>query len=230
MATIYTDPFMYLTIHKRLAAQPSVEWANTYAFAWETGSPAGDARYTKMVDIANAFFRFERAFHLNIVQFVRGVWSTETPEPPNTTPENHLTVPFETNNLGTRTISGSYQAMDLDAVLWIGKQVMAGSEGKLFYRGCLDQAMMEASNPAEITLDFDAAPTIDLIADFATARNTEIEDYFTPLGPTADNVRLVMFYQPLVGSLIARSILLLYIKGATRNKRNKKFFNTGGGS
>lgn len=229
MATIYTDPFMTLRIYKELANQPTVDWSNEYHFSIPS-SLTGEARYTKLVEIANQFFRFERGFHLNTVRFSRAVWSTQSPEPPGTTPENHLSISFPTNNIGLRTIAASYTMVDLDGVIFCGKEVQAGSEGKLFYRGVMDTSMIEGNAPEKLTLDFDSATTQALVTAFGGVRNTEIQKYFYPLDPAADGVYTGMFYQPATGPLIFRFINLIYIKGATRNKRNKKFFNTGTGA
>lgn len=216
---------MVLTIKKRVIARPSLKWVNKYEFDFAT-APAGDARLVALQSVAAAFMRFERAIHLNMVEIEGAVWSTYHPEVAGSTPENHYSVPPPEDNAGDRPVTPSYNASPLGCVLWVSKEVLAGNMGRLFYRGVLDDSMRAGGLNEKTTLAWESATTLNLIDEFADAREAEIRPYLEPITVAAEGVRLVMFYTTTEGTIISRAVADLFINGATDNKFNHKYFDT----
>lgn len=197
--------YVTLRIYKRLTANPSLVWANTYEFH----STANIAQ-TDVDDLVGAWSGFEQAMHLVGVHFDRAVVSTWVEDGTPYDPTSFITVPLSLD--GTRPQPSD--ALSLNNVLFIRRQTDFGQNGKLFLRRCLVESEVNA-----------AAGTLSLLN--ASALQIEVQGALASSGAGAYLGAGNGTFQAVMKSnlLLNREIQSLVVAGARVMQFNNRYFD-----
>lgn len=122
-------------IYKRLAQRQDLVWANTYELN-VIGSGVGNNEAAAK-DVVNLLAEWEAGFHLEGVQFDRGVLSTWVPDGEPYDPFSFVSEPL-TAVLGTRPIGSDRSP--LQVCLLVRREVTSGRTGRALYRGVIEEA------------------------------------------------------------------------------------------
>lgn len=205
------------TVVKSLVSNPAVRWRNTYE-AFFTSQ--GEAQPGSLLSLAEKLLAFEQAMHLTGVQFVQTTISTYRAETAEYDPASFITIPHPADTIGLRTI-GASQPLDLTAAFYVRRQVPAGRQGKLFYRGVLGENDVEA--PAGRMRLSSVSGMQDLV-------NTALDDsgLNDHLYPSATgNLLLAMARTLNNGDVGYRQVTALLAAGATRVSNDHRWYDVG---
>lgn len=125
-----------LLMEKQAETGDDTPWYNKYVLYTETAFSADNFSAN-----AEDFALFEQALHLPGVIITRALLSTYNAD---SNPYNPLNLAiYEFGYEGTR--GGTSDPLDRDCIAYVRKQVLAGRQGKLFYRGCLREGDVNAT-------------------------------------------------------------------------------------
>jgi len=203
---------------KTAIPQPTVEWRNTYEVLWEGSGQPSEA---DLVNLGADLMQFEAAIHLDYVQFGRYIistWDEETPPDPT----SFISIDLGgLGPVGARSQAAS-QSLPLHQCLLVRRQILVGHSGHLFYRGCLTEAMVQATDLQTFELVPSETQVTSLYADFAAAETEFTAQYYA--GGTSE-FRLALIAPTLAGPTLARPLTNLNIQGVTNVKMKKKWYN-----
>lgn len=134
VAVITTGERFVARIYKRLTTNPDQVWVNTYEMVARVGAADG---ITASRNALGALVDWEQRFHLQTVQFYRSVMSTWLPDSEPYNPYNLLVDDFDPVS-GARVV-GTNDPMALNVGLSVRRDVLAGRQGRAFYRGVLTE-------------------------------------------------------------------------------------------
>lgn len=192
---------------KHLTTSPLNRWANSYELkATESGSSA------ELLLAAGAISRFEKAIHMNYVQFDRCIVSTWEPDSVPYDPTSFLVVPL----VGVGSVGMVGDPLPLNQCLQVTRQPSYGRFGHVFYRGVLNEADTEA--PAGRTVLVDQDGTNDTIQ--AAITSSGIDDYLGMVPEEALSIVMVN----ADGSQV-RNVLGLFATGVSTVPTDHVWFN-----
>lgn len=196
-------------IDKRMASNPALTWRNTYE-----ALAVSDATSADLNDLAGQLVAFERQFHLPAVEFTQFRVSTLAPDSDPYNPENFITVPLAAGLNGLRVAPGQIEPLQM--CFYVKRQVASGRQGKILYRGVLDETAVES--PSGVPRLTDADAWTEIVGDAIAA--TTIDSYF--MGG-ASNIKLCMAYNGVTASV--RLVQSFVASGVTIAKYNHKYYD-----
>lgn len=203
-----------LQIHKNLTTNPEQTWVNTYEIQASGDSPT----YAELSACADRIVAFEANIHFDVVQFDHYVLSTFVPDGQPYNPASFTSVPL--NTFGTRAVGDDMLALTI--CFYMRRNVQFGRDGRLFYRGVLQESNVSA--PAgDWVLDDPALFDTQVVQPAVAASDIDLH-YFVGAAPTklvmasttTDNVRVI-------GSLVTAGV-------AEKPLNNKYFRKTPSGN
>ena len=164
------DRFIY-TVHKRLNANPNLDWRNTYEFV-----ATDDGNITDLTALALALSDFERTIHYNGVFFTTVEIATWEPDSVPYDPTSFLSFPVgESGNLDP----GEDGLVANNVCLHVARVPASGRYGHIFYRGCM--VMADIAAPAGDWILTAPEAMFTRISDGLSS--TGFDDYVTGAGP-----------------------------------------------
>lgn len=121
-------------VYKSLGDPVNYRWSNAYEVQ---ASQAGTV--SQLDALGQKFVAFEQALHSTEITFDAYAIATWQPDSVPYNPLNFKTVPME-NTTGQRVLA---DMVGLELSLFVRRGTAAGRNGKLFYRGCLDESDVE---------------------------------------------------------------------------------------
>lgn len=201
-----------ITILKSLLANPGEVWANTY----EVRAEGAQTNSVMLRACGDKLVSWEKEMHLNTVQFNRMVMSTWIAEE-GYEPSGFVSVDLD--GVGERAVQG--EALPLEVVLKVRREVAYGRYGNVFLRGVLCEG--DVSAPSGVYKITNAA-TWDNEVTSVTAEH--LSDYIGE-GATA-SYHLVMAGKNQQGMVHTREIVSLKNGGVGLAKVSRRYFNRGG--
>lgn len=191
---------------------PTRAWANVYELL--TPTDVGPAAVQPAADILVAA---EKAIHLTTVNFLQYSITPWHLTPTGYDPLNQQTVAI--SGAGSRT-RGTDQTVDLNTCYMIRFTPAGGRTGRRFYRGCLIEGDLDASNSGANVL----VGTSTLYAG-----QPAYQSFVTQLAPVlpggAQAAKLYMLATLKSGVFHSRPINAIGAPGVVYNKKNHKWFN-----
>lgn len=196
------------------ARDPERRWVNNYeAHSDEVVAP--DAFESMMNDIVAA----EKLIHLLPVQFLSATISTWEAD----------SVPYNPSSFFTYELAGGggrggaadvVQALDSNVCYLVKRQTHGGKSGKLFYRGCLEEADVQMGGDGRFVFTAGtglATPASPEFAAYATAMAPHLS-----VGAGGEKMALIS----MIGvNQVARLVESLAVGGITINRRNHRYFD-----
>jgi len=192
---------------KYLHTNPSNKWANSYEFR---SNAAGDT--TALESLASALVLFEQGLHLPSVGFDHVLVSTWEADSKPYDPDTFLSIPQTVS--GTNSAGGTPEPLDM--CLSVRRIPSSGRFGHLFYRGALEEGMVEAPAGKAIL----TSPTAIQTSIDANLATSELEVY---IGATVE-APLQMVMISADGSQV-RAVTALVQGGVGRVPQDHAWFN-----
>lgn len=219
MAPIEGASTFTVVSHKSIGGDPTKQWSNTYEFVRRG---LEELTYADFSDLANAIANFESDFHLSITQVDRVVISTWNPDSVIGVSDNFIVFPFGPTKQGQRVKDGPDEYKPLTDTAYVTRNVVTGRSGKLYYRGCLTEAMVTAPNAGPEIFNIDNPNYTDFLADFISSVTDNIADYLL-----AGDAPFMMCMVNITGesTIVFRNVTGLSLLAPKSLRKDHRYFN-----
>lgn len=191
---------------KSLQTNPDNKWANTYEF-----QAVGDGAEGELLDLGAALVNFEIGIHLPSVIFERLIISTWGPDSKPYDPSAFISSTLT----GVGVNAGGTEPLSLSQTLSVARIAGTGRFGHLFYRGVLNESLVNAPAGKSVLTDRAGQQTL-LDAKIASAG---FDDY---IGAGAGQFKMVLVSAD--GTQV-RPVIQLRVAGVSQVKTDHKWFN-----
>lgn len=210
------EPFK-IEIVKSLVANPAIRWRNTYEGYF--GGEFSGVGFNGLIAAANKILAFERAIHLTAVSFIQHTVSTYIEDGEPYAPDSFVTTPIAAGTLGTRPSDGG-DAQPLRVALYVRRLVQFGRQGKLFYRGVLQEGDVSASAGTAFLTNAGAMQT--LVNDALVLSG--VDDMLVPT-LTLGGFKLAIVGATATASWSARPVMGLVAAGVTIISNDHRYYD-----